>query len=292
MKLIQNNNLTREQVEYLRKQKIMVATPMYGGMCLGPYATSMCELHRLAGQVGFGLNYQVRINESLVQRGRNAIAHMFMQSDCTHLVFIDGDILFNPLWVLDLVLMELDIVGGFYPKKSINWETVEAALTKYNVDPKKLAHCGADIVTIMHPDTKGQISTFEPCKVTYLGTGFMSITRKAFLDFQKAYPTRHYVNNHVGEYKMYSTDPKDHVWAYFDCEINERDIYLSEDYYFCDKMIKAGYDIWGCPWMNCGHVGTYVFEGCMWCSKGAIIHDICRKEAAESGLARAAKRAK
>lgn len=37
--------------------------------------------------------------------------------------------------------------------------------------------------------------------------------------------------------------------------------YLSEDYWFCQKVAKAGGGIWFCPWMQTQHVGSYIFGG-------------------------------
>jgi hypothetical protein len=37
--------------------------------------------------------------------------------------------------------------------------------------------------------------------------------------------------------------------------------YLSEDYWFCQKLRDAGGKIFLCPWMKTQHVGTYIFGG-------------------------------
>jgi len=39
--------------------------------------------------------------------------------------------------------------------------------------------------------------------------------------------------------------------------------YLSEDYFFCQFVRKLGYNIYLCPWMKLGHMGSYVFSGSM-----------------------------
>jgi hypothetical protein len=49
---------------------------------------------------------------------------------------------------------------------------------------------------------------------------------------------------------------------YFQAEIDpESKRYLSEDYWFCQKLTQAGGKIWYCPWMKLSHVGTYIFGG-------------------------------
>lgn len=37
--------------------------------------------------------------------------------------------------------------------------------------------------------------------------------------------------------------------------------YLSEDYWFCQKIQELGMSVWLCPWMALSHVGTYIFDG-------------------------------
>jgi hypothetical protein len=34
---------------------------------------------------------------------------------------------------------------------------------------------------------------------------------------------------------------------------------VGEDYYFCDKVIKAGLDIWVDPTISIGHIGNYIY---------------------------------
>jgi hypothetical protein len=37
--------------------------------------------------------------------------------------------------------------------------------------------------------------------------------------------------------------------------------YLSEDYWFCQKVQQLGLKTWLCPWIQLYHVGTYIFGG-------------------------------
>ena len=82
-------------VEELRKRKLFIATPMYGGMCAGMFARSTNDLSALAVKYGIELRYYYLFNESLITRARNYCVDEFMRSDATHLLFIDSDIGFN-----------------------------------------------------------------------------------------------------------------------------------------------------------------------------------------------------
>ena len=121
------------KTEELRKYSIFVGTPMYGGQASGMYTKATNDLSMLCSTHGIPLKYYFLFNESLVQRARNYIVDEFLRSDCTHLLFIDADIAFNPKDALALLGVHLQdpdkyqIVTGPYPKKTIAWEKVAKA---------------------------------------------------------------------------------------------------------------------------------------------------------------------
>ena len=86
----------------LKKRKIMIATPMYGGQCAGIYTKSSTDLAAAALKYGVECRFFFLFNESLITRARNYLVDEFMRSDCTHLMFIDSDIGFDPTDVLAL----------------------------------------------------------------------------------------------------------------------------------------------------------------------------------------------
>ena len=107
-------------VEELREKKIMVCTPMYGGMCSGMYAKAASDLAPLCTQYQMDLKYFYLFNESLIPRARNYLVDEFMRSHYTHLMFIDADIHFDPNDVLTLAALDKDIIGGPYPKNVLH----------------------------------------------------------------------------------------------------------------------------------------------------------------------------
>ena len=258
-------------IEELRKNRIMVCTPMYGGMCSGMYAKACCDLATLSTKYQMDLKYFYLFNESLIPRARNYLVDEFMRSEYTHLMFIDADIHFDPNDVLALAALDKDIIGGPYPKKCIAWEKVRNAVDTglADEDPNILEQYTGDYVFNPVENTH-QIKVSEPVEVLEIGTGFMMITRKVFDDFREAFPQFTYRPDH-NRSEHFAGDRMIH--AYFDTVIDSKaylgDIsdnserYLSEDYFFCQFVRKIGYKIYLCPWMNLAHTGTYVFNGTM-----------------------------
>ena len=251
--------------EELRKRKLFVATPMYGGMCAGMYTRSIADLTGLAVRHGIELRHYFLFNESLITRARNYCCDEFLRSDCTHMMFIDSDIGFNAQDILAMLALqsddsEYDVLAGPYPKKCISWEKIKVAVDKgiADEDPNVLEKFVGDYV--FNPaNGSGQLSLTEPGEVLETGTGFMMIRRKAFELYNKAYPEQLYKPDHV---RTAHFDGSREIMAYFDCIIDpESKRYLSEDYMFCQHLRKAGGKIWLCPWIRTQHVGSYVFGG-------------------------------
>ena len=251
--------------EELRKRKIMVATPMYGGQCCGIYTKSSTDLAQLCAGYGVECKFYYLFNESLITRARNYLVDEFMRSDCTHLMFIDSDIGFDPTDVLALAAIaepgtDKDIVCGPYPKKAIAWEKIKRAVDKgfADQDPNTLERYVGDYV--FNPaDGSTQMKLNVPSEVLEGGTGFMMIQRSALERYAEAYPEFMYVPDHV---RTESFDGTREIMAYFDCVIDpESKRYLSEDYMFCQWARKAGIKVWMCPWMQLTHMGSYMFGG-------------------------------
>ena len=252
-------------VEELRKKKIFVATPMYGGQCGGQYTKSSVDLASLAAQYGMDVRFFYLFNESLITRARNYLVDEFLRSDCTHLMFIDSDIGFDPNDVIALAVIaeegsDKHIVCGPYPKKCIAWEKIKRAVDKGFADknPENLERYVGDYVFNPKEGT-GSIALDEPVEVLEGGTGFMMIQRAALEKFQEAYPQYMYKPDHV---RTEHFDGSREILMAFQAEVDpESKRYLSEDYWFCQKSWEIGVKTWLCPWMKLSHMGSYVFGG-------------------------------
>jgi len=253
----------------LRKCKLFVATPMYGGQCVGLYMKACLDLQALCIRYGIEVRFSFLFNESLITRARNYLVDEFIRSGFTHLLFIDSDILFDPNDVMALIAIDKDIVGGPYPKKSINWRAVwngaKRLATDKNFDeskfnPGELEGLTGEYVFNPVPGTKS-FSVQEPLEVMEIGTGFMMVKRAVFDKFKEEYPHLNYKPDHLGQANF---DGSRYIHAYFDTVIDpDSHRYLSEDYMFCQYWRAIGGKIWLCPWMKTTHVGTYGFQGDM-----------------------------
>ena len=242
----------------VKKPKLFVATPMYGGLCTGGYTMGILECVQTFMPHGIQMYYSYMMNESLITRARNGMAYDFMKSDATHLMFIDADISFNPNDIVRMVQADKDIICGLYPKKEINWHLVEQAVKK-GVDYRDLnKYTGSFVVNLVGGVNEQTGNINEPMEIDNGGTGFMLIKRNVFEALVDKVPT--YTNDMI---QITDKNPqKKIIHEFFATSIDEpTNRLLSEDYHFCKLARQNGFKVYAAPWANLTHTGTYMFSG-------------------------------
>jgi len=233
-----NGDQATIDLEKLRKHNIFIATPCYGGMLTDQYFLSMFRLSQTLMQHGINFRITTLRNESLITRARNIITAMFLESECTHLFFVDSDIEFQAQDVLRALAYDKDIMAAAYPKKAL---PVQYAINfKFLDDEKRRIRVENGAVEVLDAST-----------------GFFMVKRRVIEKMIQAHPELHYRNDS-------NIDPKFNKYCYslFDTIHDPDDNrYLSEDYTFCRRWQKLGGEIWLDPNTKLNHVGSYTFEG-------------------------------
>lgn len=237
------------------RPSIMIATPMYGGMCTGAYVQGLLFTVRKMMELGVNVSWCQITNESLITRARNELARIFLESEHDYLMFIDADIGFDGMAVAQLMAGDRDIACGIYPKKEVNWDSVKRAADAGKPDLHD--HAGAFVFNMIgganqETDTEGFI------EVRHGGTGFMLIKRGVFEHLKPhvpTYRTSSFQNPETGEYDK----PLTH--EFFATSIDDSGALLSEDYHFCELFRKHGGQIHAHPFIRLTHTGTYVYDG-------------------------------
>jgi hypothetical protein len=185
------------------------------------------------------------------------LAYDFLDSDATHLLFIDADIGFDPRVVPTLVQADKDIICGLYPKKEIHWPQVHSAVQRGVSADKLHEYTGTFVVNLINAE-RAECDIGEPFEIDNGGTGFMLIKRSVFEGLKDKVPT--YTND-----MFHATDterkPKI-IGEFFATSIEpETNRLLSEDYHFCRLARENGFKVYAAPWIHLSHTGTYVFNG-------------------------------
>jgi len=157
-----------------------------------------------------------------------------MASDCTHLLFLDTDLIFSPEHVARLISHDLPFVTGMYPKKqeTLAW----VCNTRADFPPRD-------------PETGLQ-------RILYGGTGCMLIAREVFEAVIAKFPDLRY-DEDDGE----DSTP---IWDFFKVGVHQDEVtgrrrYLSEDWFFCQLALDAGYELFADTNVILKHCGEAVY---------------------------------
>ena len=157
---------------------LVIGTPMYGGMCTSEYTQSLLSLSESANKSdNVKLTTIFLGNESLIQRGRNTIAHHFMNiPDATHLLFIDADIKFRVEDVVKMIQADKSLIIGPVALKGYNWDEIRSAAINGEYD---IQRTGGVFNINKLPDID-MVDENEPFEIEHGGNAFMMIRRDAF----------------------------------------------------------------------------------------------------------------
>lgn len=266
------------------------------GWKLAPYhAQSRERLVLRCVEEGIALTIRPEMGAG-IDRGRNiSIATMRRSApDCTHFLFIDSDLAFDPDDIFDMMRTGLDVVGGAYPKKRIDWEAVVDAVHG-GVDTRELPkHAGDFVVNAQVGKLRAMVDGkgHRYAEVEELGTGFLLLRREAIERYIEHYRTEiayttDYDPKEVEHHMVFAAqrDPgcelelakqallaaaerddvlDDHVGRYrcaIEAGLKANGRYLSEDYAFCRKWRMMGGKVHCAVDVKLVHQGPMLFEG-------------------------------
>jgi hypothetical protein len=267
--------------EYFSKNKVLlyILTPCFGGTSHVNYMISLLKTANLFQSMNIPLKIEFCKNDSLVSRARNnLIARAMTDTESTHFLFIDNDILWNPIDILKLIVADKDVIGGAYPLKHYHMEklvkdpnnpynsnVVQSLIKRKNDSQFKELIQDIDMIkynllryNINFVDNNFQIVN-NIAKVKHLATGFMMIKRKTIAAMIQAFPSTKYKDD-IGFLKP---EENNMAYALFDCGVEDGH-YYSEDWMFCDRWSKMGGDIFLDVSINLTHTGIEDYSGCFY----------------------------
>ena len=230
---------------------LVIGTPMYGGMCTSEYTQSLLNLSESANKSDVKLTTIFLGNESLIQRGRNTVAHHFMNlPDATHLLFIDADIKFRTQDIVKMIAADKSLIVGPVALKGYNWDEIRQAAVNGEDD---IGRTGG-VFNINKLPGIDMVDENTPFEIEHGGNAFMMIRRDVFETLKPHTPI--YTNGGA------SLPDGCEIYDYFRVEINkDTNHLLSEDYFLCHSYRQLGGKVWCAPWVETGHFGSHLFNG-------------------------------
>lgn len=202
--------------------KVLIATPAHDGRLDVWYTTSLVNSVRVAQDNGIFLHPVFMSYDALVQRARNDLFRLAVEGEYDHMIFIDADMEWNPMWIMELLQRPEDVIGGTCRKKTDEEEIYVVKTNNLNVSENGLI------------------------KVDGLGTGFVKLSKEAVMALWNTSESYH---NEGREGRMV-------------CNVTIVNGQLvSEDVTMFGKLKDLGFDVWFAPHMTCVHIGTKKFYG-------------------------------
>jgi len=207
----------------MKTRKTMVLVPFHGHI---EPSTESC----LDGLGQFGYPILRRAGVSAIDSARNEMVAEAMSLGYESILFVDSDILFHPRYVLDLEEHDLPIVCGGYVKK----------------DRSGFAH----IFDMSDEVAFGESGKLVP--IIRCGMGF-TLIKTAVFDM---------IKDKLNLPKCRLPGEKFTYPWFMPMTVEEKGVnyYRAEDYAFCDRARKAGFNIKCDTRLLLGHIGPYVYS--------------------------------
>lgn len=215
------------------EKKLFVAMPVYRVMDV---LTAQCLIKLSVEQLvkgEFSMALKMHVGECPIGRARNDLTSEFLASDCTHILFIDSDIVFGYEQVKKILNSGQDIVGGFYTMKAEG--PVHPVCNVLN--------------TVAQPGPDGLL------EVKYMGTGFLCVSRKVFETMIEK------LGNDLAYVDDRSKTVKHDFWRMGVATdvVTGVKRWLSEDWQFCQFAIECGFKVWADASILLRHSGQAIY---------------------------------
>ena len=228
--------------EQKKHVKLFIATPAFGHQVTTNYANSLLKFVSTSHpRLAVSSAVHMQSGMALVTQARNNCVAYFLNSDCTHFLFIDADIGFEP----DAIYRLLE-------------KDVPLCLTPY---PVKGYGANNQLQFIVHFPDKDNVRIDKDgfAEITAGPTGFMLIKREVFEKLAEKYPERKTVNKQLVGNKVETMEKG--WYTFFETAQDPENGYLGEDIAFCRLWTNIGGKIYADTQTPLTHFGSHAFHG-------------------------------
>ncbi len=239
---------------YKQPYRIFVATPVHSDVSIH-YFKSCLEFQKECFVRKIPVMFQV-MKSSLVTQGRQLCVSGFMESNCTHMLFIDSDISFNYKIIEKMINYDKDICLVPYPIKGLDFDKIKKRIKEgCDIDPRVLGNQ----YTMSVPDPSNVKVENGFIEVERGPAGCMLIKRSVIEALIKEYP-EFTINQHtLIDGKLVT---RKHMYNFFDTYWNKDDkTYTGEDFYFCKLCKHAGIKMYALVDEYISHHGEFSYTG-------------------------------
>jgi len=200
------------------------------------------------------------VKSSLVTQGRNLCVAGFLESDFTHLLFIDSDIYFKADSIMEMLKKDKEVLSIPYPLKTMMWDKLYKKIQEGKIEQSSDLKKWLNTYPMRVENYQNIQIDKGVMEVTHSPTGCMMIKRVVFDKMIKAYPDKNIIQKTVinGEYV-----DRPNLWNFFDTLHDPvTKTYMGEDFAFCKRWKDIGGKCYAYVNDTIIHVGEHQYEGC------------------------------
>ncbi len=216
---------------------LMISAPNISGKVNTEFMTSVMQTIRELTDKGVVVELSFEQFNADISLARSHIVAEFLQTNHTHLLMIDDDMLWSPSAVHRMFYAKKPIVAVAGPKKSY---PLRFACSKVDSDGNLIP------ININPEDGTGTVN--------HVGAAFMLFERAALEEMTAIYTELAYIGS----------DGKKSTALFLPMVVDNA--YLPEDFSFCQRWRALGKEIYVCPDVPLGHIGRHIYEG-------SLMHD-------------------
>lgn len=224
--------------------KLFIATTTADGIVLSAYVDALAQLLTRLHARGIATMFRTLDGRNIGAQ-RDRIVEGFLATDCTHLLFVDSDMVFAPDLAERLLAFDKDVIGPVYTKRALDVGRLLETVERSPAMPFEHALARTYSWNVRYRD-EGVVVRGGLCRVAGLGGGFLLIRRSCF--------ARLAAQGNVPRYAAEDGAPG--RYGYFS-EMREDERILDTDYAFCRRWIESGGEIWAYVDAEIRHVGDY-----------------------------------
>ena len=236
---------------------LFVATPVHSE-CSIHYTQALLELQQSCIKNKIKITFSL-VKSSLVTQGRNLCVAGFLESNFSHMLFIDSDIYFDSDSILEMIKKNKDVISIPYPLKTIMWEKTMEKIKTGSIKNIKQLKSSFNTYPMKVQNDKDITVDNGVIEVTHSPTGCMLIKRSVFDKMIKAYPDKNIVQKTVINGKYVD---RPNMWNFFDTLHDPVEkTYLGEDFSFCKLWTDLGGKCYAYIDHPIVHIGEHQYEG-------------------------------
>jgi len=228
--------------EQKKHVKLFIATPAFGHQVTTNYANSLLKFVSTSHpRLAVSSAVHLQSGMALVTQARNNCVAYFLNSDCTHFLFIDADIGFEPDAIYRLIEKDVPLCLTPYPVKGYG--------------------ANNQLQFIVHFPDKDNVRIQKDgfAEIVAGPTGFMMIKREVFEKLAEKYPERKTINKQLVGNKVETMEKG--WYTFFETAQDPENGYLGEDIAFCRLWTNIGGKIYADTQTPLTHFGSHAFHG-------------------------------